>query len=103
MKLLAIILSLYFLGLNAIPCGDSEMVGGDDTQKVSVIDHEGGHDGAYELCSPFCQCHCCHVHTVDFGITTFEPMTHSIVRENFVHFDGLGKEVAFSLFQPPRY
>ncbi|SDW95551.1 DUF6660 family protein [Flagellimonas zhangzhouensis] len=102
MKLLALILSLYFLGLNGLPCNDCGGMG-DDEEKVSIVDHGGDHDSTCGLCSPFCKCHCCHVHSLYLGTTAFEPITHSIVRENFIHFDGPARDVTPSLFQPPRY
>ncbi|WP_084273485.1 DUF6660 family protein [Maribacter antarcticus] len=101
MKLFTVILSIYFLVLNLVPCGDTDNVD-DDSQVVSIMDYDGDHDQDCELCSPFCQCHCCHVHTVDFGITNFVPLQPAISKENFVHFDGHGKDISHSLFQPPR-
>ncbi|WP_345740596.1 DUF6660 family protein [Maribacter luteus] len=101
MKLLAVILSIYFLALNVLPCSDT-VNAADDTQEVSVIDFNGEHDQECELCSPFCQCHCCHVHTIDFGLAAFEPLQPSITQENFAHFDSLGKDISHSLLQPPR-
>jgi len=51
------------LALNVVPCSDATN-SADDTQVVTVIDIDGDHDQDCELCSPFCQCHCCHVHTI---------------------------------------
>lgn len=92
---------MYFLALNFVPCSDSANAP-DETQEVSVSDFNGDHDQKCELCSPFCQCHCCHVHTVDFGIANFKPFQPSINQEKFVHFDSLGKDISHSLLQPPR-
>ena len=100
-KVVAIILSFYFLALNVVPCSDSannENV----SQVVTVIDFDGEHNQDCELCSPFCQCHCCHVHTINFGLAAFQPLQPGIPQENFAHFDNLGKELPYSLFQPPQ-
>ncbi|WP_339652554.1 DUF6660 family protein [uncultured Maribacter sp.] len=101
MKTIAFILSIYFLALNFVPCSDSANAL-DETQKVSVSDFNGDHDQECELCSPFCQCHCCHVHTVDFGLANFKPFLPSVSQKIFAHFDSLGKDISHSLLQPPR-
>jgi hypothetical protein len=100
-KLLGIILSVYFLALNLVPCSDTGN-SKDDTQVISVIDFDGDHDQDCELCSPFCQCHCCHVHTIDFGMVDFKPIPDPISQENFSHIDSLSEEITFSLVQPPK-
>ena len=84
-----------------MPCSDTAETK-DDSQVVSLVDFDGEHDQDCELCSPFCQCHCCHVHTVDFGIVHFEPLQPPISQDNFKHFDSLGKDFLHSLFQPPQ-
>ncbi len=100
-KLITVILSIYFLALNIVPCSDAEDTK-DDSQVVSGIDNNGDHDQTCDLCSPFCQCHCCHCHTVHIEIVVFEPLGPIISRENFSHFDSTEKEFHLSLFQPPR-
>ncbi|WP_339715411.1 DUF6660 family protein, partial [uncultured Kriegella sp.] len=42
MKFIAIILSFYFLALNAVPCNDMNY-SEDDSQVVTVIDADGDH------------------------------------------------------------
>ncbi|WP_338150215.1 DUF6660 family protein [Eudoraea chungangensis] len=101
MKFVAIILSIYFLALNVVPCSDAGNVK-DDTQITSVSDFDGDHDQDCELCSPFCNCHCCHVHTISFGLTTFEPLQPLIPQDNFNHFDSIGKDISLSPLQPPQ-
>ncbi|MEE1976253.1 DUF6660 family protein [Maribacter cobaltidurans] len=101
MKFLAIILSIYFLALNFVPCSDASAVE-DGTQVVTVMDYDGEHGQDCELCSPFCQCHCCHSHTIDFRLAIFEPIQPVISLVNFAHFDSLGKDISLSLLQPPR-
>ena len=101
MKFLVVILSFYFLALNVVPCSDAEKIN-DDSQVVTVTDFDGDHDQDRELCSPFCQCRCCPVHTLDFGIASFNPFQDTILKENFSHFDSLGKDIRHSLLQPPK-
>ncbi len=84
-----------------MPCNDVPETA-DNSEVVSVIDIDGEHDQNGELCSPFCQCHCCHVHTIDFGLLEFEPLQLSINKEYFQHFDGLDKGISDSLLQPPQ-
>lgn len=100
-KFVAIILSTYFLALNFVPCNDAGNTK-DNSQLVSAIDYDSNHGQDCELCSPFCQCHCCQVHTIDSSLVTFEPLQPTIQQKRFVHFNTLGKDLSISFFQPPR-
>jgi len=103
-KLLTFIFGLYILTLNALPCAD---VGADvfsdnpQTEVVSASSLDHNH-GISDTCPPFCTCHCCHVHTVDFGSVDFKPIITEISSEVFVHFDSIGEEAINSLLDPPR-
>ncbi len=100
MKFIAFILSTYILALNLSPCEDNIPSASDVKVEISQAEDNGHKD--LDLCSPFCQCHCCHVHTIDFGLTSFEPLVAIISSEIFTHFDSLGEEIQYSIFQPPR-
>ncbi|WP_088340307.1 DUF6660 family protein [Robiginitalea sediminis] len=101
MKWASIILTVYFLCLNALPCNDARIVIEGDHTTFS-IDLSADHSLACELCSPFCQCHCCHVHIIHFDIANFEPLQATISQDNFAHFERIGKDNTFSIFQPPQ-
>ncbi len=59
-RLLAAILSIYFVSLSLFPCGDStECVVSPDQVTVSMADEHQDHKHASELCAPFCHCACC--------------------------------------------
>ena len=100
-KIFAIILSIYCFALNIVPCNDAGNVT-DDSQIVATVDLDHDHDQDCELCSPFCQCHCCHVHVISCGLVTFEPLEPLILLDNFNHFDSIGKDISLSLLQPPQ-
>ena len=89
------------MALNVVPCNDV-IVNEDDTQITSVVQDDGHSGQDSELCSPFCQCHCCHVHTIDFDIIAFKPLQPSVQLEYFSHFDSNGKDISLSLLQPPQ-
>lgn len=103
MKFLVIILSVYFLGLNFIPCDDAVVY--DDQKNISaVLDVDQDHpesDGQDE-CPPFCQCHCCHVHVVQFGTTSLEILEPTISTLIVQKEERLGKGISHTHFQPPR-
>ena len=99
---MSILLSLSFLSLNFLACSDAEEHSEDTTIEIadeSSEDHT--HDSA-ELCSPFCQCHCCHVHTINFNVVAFAAIVPEITSDIFVHFDSLGKDIPHTILQPPR-
>jgi Family of unknown function (DUF6660) len=102
MKFLAFILSIYILALNFAPCEDSGTF--DNNLKVGIsqitdVDH--GHN-VLDLCSPFCQCHCCHIHATNFNLEELAVASHKISTDIFLHFNGLGKDITNSILQPPR-
>lgn len=57
MRLLAAILSLYFLGLSIMPCMDAERT----TAEVVVSQSQWEQAPHQDDCSPFCICNCCGV------------------------------------------
>ena|SRR5690606_35879022 len=108
-KYIAFILSLYFLALNFTPCSDDVSTiscGNMNLETEAQIDSDtSGHcDGENEdLCSPFCQCHCCHVHVINLLTDYFEVFSPEVPASSFAHSDSLGKELPFSILQPPRF
>lgn len=100
MKVLTIILSLYILTLNFIPCEDSTVQDPTDTAELvqsSVDDH-----GHIDMCSPFCQCHCCHINATYYKIAEVKLPTQEISANLILHFNSLGKDISRSFLQPPR-
>lgn len=105
MKIIAFILSVYILGLTVLPCSDNETNPNDVETIVSIqadaIDHSNDNN-LEDLCPPFCSCHCCHVHTIDFGISNYTPFIVDNYLKIFSHFDSPGKDFTNSLLQPPQ-
>ncbi|MBW2961133.1 DUF6660 family protein [Mesonia aestuariivivens] len=103
MKILLTILSIYILGLNFIPCEDSITDIQEPTlaQATTSQDHEN-HQHSEDFCSPFCQCHCCHIHVIDFHFTEFQTIAQKISTQNFIPFENLGQEIHNRILQPPR-
>jgi len=101
-QLLTFIFGLYVLTLNAFPCTDTDVASGDSQTEVASTSNSDHSHTASDLCPPFCTCHCCHVHTVDFGSVNFKPINTGISSKVFLHFDSLGKEPISSLLDPPR-
>ena len=85
-----------------MPCSDTE-TSDENSQIQTSVDTGIDHDhSASDLCSPFCQCHCCHVHTINSNTTNFEPVNAMISSDVYIHFDSLGREVSITLLEPPR-
>ncbi|QYJ69347.1 DUF6660 family protein [Flavobacterium litorale] len=103
MKIVTLILSFYILALNALPCSDTEVsVNNSQIEFVMDVDMDDSHNDVTDFCSPFCTCHCCHVHTVHFEIPDFEPLITEVSLESCIHFDNVSKEFIHSLLQPPQ-
>lgn len=106
MRMLAIILSVYFLGLNFVPCDDNGVTENDNEvlvqleQSTDAGEHQ--HNTTGDSCSPFCQCHCCHVHVTQFNVANFQLLTPGISTKEFIHFNSFGQEITNQLLHPPR-
>ena len=101
-KIIAVILSFYILALNALPCNDNSI---DADNLQTEVTHSGDSDhsqGVFDLCPPFCTCHCCHVHTIDFGAASFGLLNPQISKKVFGYFQNTGQETIYSILQPPR-
>lgn len=100
-KNLAIILAVFFLGLNFIPCEDDILTIQQDTQ-VQVSDYGEHSPLEADSCSPFCQCHCCHVHVTNINGQAFESLDLAISTIIINKGANLGEELPNFHFQPPR-
>ncbi|WP_299183378.1 DUF6660 family protein [uncultured Aquimarina sp.] len=102
MKFLAFILSVYIFALNLAPCEDNNMLDDDDKIEVAQADDDNHQHQDPDLCSPFCICHCCHIHATHFKIVDFTITTIDISTEVFYHFKGLEKDFNSTILQPPQ-
>jgi hypothetical protein len=101
-KVFTIILSIYFLALNFVPCGDTITNNGDiNTELSQTLDSSHSHTTG-DMCSPFCHCHCCHVHTIAFDVLEFEPINPLTPKPCIKYFDVRKKGYHNSILQPPR-
>ncbi|AVR44609.1 hypothetical protein C7S20_04640 [Christiangramia fulva] len=102
MKLVALILSFYFLGLVFIPCEDAaaEMPG--DHSEIHKLDNSSHSASTADDCSPLCQCHCCHVHITSFEGNDLELAAFEISTSIPNHYYNLGDDLPKFFFQPPR-
>ena len=102
MKFLALILSLYIFALNLAPCDDYGTVDNEVNTEISqAIGDDHQHQDS-DLCSPFCNCHCCHIHATHFKIVDFTINFTDISTEVFYHFNGLVKDFNPTILQPPQ-
>lgn len=100
MKIVAFILSIYILALNCSFCEDNSVI--NDEVKIEISQHsDGGHNDS-DLCSPFCQCHCCQIHATCFNKQDYPIASIYISTEVFFHFNGIEKDFKNSILQPPK-
>ncbi len=102
MKFLTLLLAIYFFALNFYPCGDV-IVDHEDIKVEISFDHNTEHEHCdLDLCSPFCQCHCCHVHTSDLVFHHYSILKFPYSKSIFGHFEKINEGATFKLLQPPR-
>jgi hypothetical protein len=85
-----------------VPCEDIDIIDNEDKTNISQSIGDDYQHLDSDLCSPFCNCHCCHIHathemTGDFSVKSTEIFT-------IVFFYGLGhvKDFNTSILQPPQ-
>jgi len=89
--------------LNLYPCGDEEPASKDVLTTVTTIDFDGDHEhGALDLCSPFCNCHCCHVHAITSPSFYTELNKVDFSAEIFEGRQVFSQDISFRFFHPPR-
>ncbi len=105
MKIITAILAIYIFGLNFMPCNDN-VADLEEQSGIHLTSSEDGHqdhEHSSDLCSPFCQCHCCHIHVIDVQLSEFKMITPEISTATFLLFENTGKEIQNRILQPPRH
>ena len=75
---------------------------GSIVSKTEISEQSSSEHADLDLCSPFCQCHCCHIHTTYFNILDFAIASTPISTQVFFHFNGLEKDFNNTILQPPQ-
>lgn len=101
-KFLTFILSMYILVLNFSFCEDNGVDDADAKIEISQnLDTNHVHS-ELDLCSPFCQCQCCHIYATFIGIQKFDIASATFSTEVIYYFDKLDDDITFSILRPPR-
>ena len=100
MKFISLILSIYILALNFAFCEDSTSLNTNIKIEISQNMETGHMD--YDLCSPFCLCHCCQIYATYFNDIELTVVSNCFSTNVFSHFDSLGKDILNTILQPPR-
>lgn len=107
MKIWLILFSVYLLGLNFVPCADE--ISSQQSQETVVSEMEMQQDetehsqhNMFDDCSPFCHCHCCHVHVTKFQPIDFETLTLNTPKKEFSQIQRFQNGYPSSLLDPPR-
>jgi hypothetical protein len=92
------------LGLNFVPCGDDSPEENKNTIEVCLeTQTTDSHDhNDADVCSPFCICHCCQIHTIDFKLPNLNPLIPLTFQDIFIYFEGHVTAFNTSILQPPR-
>lgn len=108
MKLLRLILTIYFIALLVMPCSDvkAQSVAGNDHSQVLMNAENSHSDEKDDACSPFCFCNCCQVTVVAFKIEPLLeiPSQIKIYYSNKIlfHRNNIAYQVYDHIWQPPK-
>lgn len=68
-KVLRLILTIYFIALLIMPCSDVKAQAvSDNHSEISIIKEHSHSDKSDDACSPFCFCSCCQITVTAFKI-----------------------------------
>jgi hypothetical protein len=104
MKHLILLFAVIFAGIVIVPCQDaaaSETACGTEIDEQDAADLHSD-ETAEDLCSPFCACHCCHIHKVKVAasVNTLVPLAAEESKAALIH-TLLSKDF-FSIWHPPK-
>lgn len=102
MKILSFILSIYIFALNIASCEDYSAFHDEVKTEISqTADNDHQHQGS-DLCSPFCNCQCCHINTMQFKIINIKFNIAFYSTQDFFYLNGSEKDFVTSILQPPK-
>ena len=103
MKFLALILSIYVLALNLVPCEDGTTAENEVQTEISqgMADNGDRHQNT-DTCSSFCSCQCCHINATYFRIADLKLDLPYISTQDFLYLNGEEKDFSTSILQPPQ-
>ncbi|MFI2744209.1 DUF6660 family protein [Zhouia sp. PK063] len=102
MKFVALIFALYILSLHLFSCTDA-VVNSNQTETTLTSLSDNNHDHQdVDLCTPFCTCHCCHVHTIDAPIVSVHYFSVHIPTSLYTYSEQIIEEPLYVLLDPPR-
>lgn len=107
MKIASFILSLILLGTTFVSCSDLAAVSLPVQQaEVQLVqqdhNHDSAHSSSFDLCSPFCSCHCCHTHVVPQNGATLVWDKEETPNKPSFHYFSYFSRTNFSIWQPPK-
>lgn len=89
------------MGLNFVPCEDAGDLSGKDSLVQQINQDLDDIPNGPDDCSPFCQCHCCHVH-VNFDLISSKTIEIAISTLIIQKGENSGQEIPNFHFQPPK-
>jgi hypothetical protein len=102
LKVLSVILSIYFLSLTLIPCVDDHNGSCDHKKELAKKDLDS-HSSGIDICSPLCICSCCGASLSIVLNSFFIPEITIPAVLNFQYIDQMNSGILNSFWQPPKF
>jgi hypothetical protein len=101
MKYLIVIWSLLISSMAVMPCADAAADCGEEVHWHETASHDHQEAEGADVCSPFCFCHCCHLHTVVVEVSEEVFIDHTGKNKN--HFTASHySQTFYSIWHPPK-
>ncbi len=104
MKQLIFIFAFIFAGIAILPCQD--VAASQQECDTAVNGHKAGDphagDASSDLCSPFCSCQCCHIHTALLTDASAAVFTAFIETDKDHFVPAMFSKQFYSIWHPPK-
>mgnify|MGYP006000963213 CR=1 FL=1 len=94
-------LSISSVGRNLGSCDDNSMLEVKVNTEISQDFGDGHQNHGSDLCSPFCNCQCCHINTISTKFVIKKLKTLSITTQCFFYLIGEEENFTTSILEPP--
>lgn len=82
-----------------MPCADATTNFEDDDL---IVEQHNSHEASVDLCSPFCQCHCCHNHIMISNDLVFEQAMAMTINAAFIYLNKETSQFTTKYIPPPQ-
>lgn len=104
MRFIAFILAIIILAISCVPCADRACALTAYKIKSELVKSSGQQDnhGQRDACTPFCQCSCCGVYSINHVVVAGSPINLLAGKDFISYMRSSVVEISLPIWQPPQ-